>query len=163
MNLIKKIIIAVSIITVGFLSNIQSQDDNYTTAMGIRGGNPTGFTYKHFIGRFGVLEGIAGINFSFNDPKKLAFAITGLYEYHMYLAEGWNAYVGGGLSIGAGQKLFFLNADAIIGLEYTFYNFPINISIDYKPYYSPFHRNLIGVKGAGFNEFGLSVRYVILR
>ena len=50
--------------------------------------------------------------------------------------------------------------DLIGGIEYTFYNFPLNISLDYKPYYSPLNRD-IGIKGFGLNEFGVSVRYVI--
>ena len=60
--------------------------DNYVNAIGMRGGNPTGVTYKHFIGRYAVIEGIAGITFSYNNPsnKKLGVSLTGLYEYHFY-------------------------------------------------------------------------------
>ncbi len=134
--------------------------DNYINAIGIRGGNPTGVTYKHFIGRYAVIEGIGGISFSYNDPKKLGFSITGLYEYHFYLTEGLNLFAGGGISVGGGKNLVILNADVIGGLEYTFYNFPLNLSIDYKPYYSPLNRD-IGIKGFGLNEFGVSIRYVI--
>lgn len=144
-----------------FLSmNIASSQDNYLNAIGLRGGNPTGVTYKHFIGRYAVIEGIAGINFSFSDAKKLGFAVTGLYEYHFYITEGLNVFAGGGLSLGGGKKLFILNAEVIGGVEYTISNFPINISLDYKPFYSPFNRDF-GVKGFGFQEFGVSIRYVI--
>lgn len=135
--------------------------DNYINVVGLRGGNPTGVTYKHFITRYSVIEGIAGISFSYNDPKKLGFSVTGLYEYHIYLTEGLNLYAGGGISLGGGKNLVILNADVIGGIEYTFYNFPLNISLDYKPYYSPLNRKTIGIKGFGLNEFGVSVRYVI--
>ncbi len=143
------------------LSNDLLSQDNYYNAIGLRGGNPTGVTYKHFIGRYGVIEGIAGVNFSYKDPRQLAFTITGLYEYHMYLTEGLNLFVGGGITLGGGKNLFILNADVIGGIEYTISNFPINISLDYKPYYSPLNRNIVGIKGFGLNEFGLSIRYVI--
>ncbi len=145
-----------------FFSSLQSSwaQDNYINAIGLRGGNPTGVTYKHFIGRYGVIEGIAGINFSYNAPKRLGMAITGLYEYHVYVTEGFNLFAGGGLSIGGGKNLFILNAEAIMGIDYTISNYPINFSVDYKPYYSPINRDF-GIKGFGFNEFGLSIRYVI--
>lgn len=152
--------ILIFILVISSFCSSTAQDDNYINVIGLRGGNPTGVTYKHFIGRYSVIEGIAGISFSYNDPKKLGFAVTGLYEYHIYLTEGLNLYGGGGMSIGGGKDLFILNADVIGGLEYTFYNFPINVSIDYKPYYSPLNRD-IGIKGFGLNEFGVSIRYVI--
>lgn len=137
--------------------------DNYINAIGMRGGNPTGVTYKHFIGRYSVIEGIVGVSFSYNDPssKRLGLSVTGLYEYHFFLTEGFNAFAGGGISLGGGKDLIILNADVIGGLEYTFYNFPLNISLDYKPFYSPLNREEIGIKGFGLMEFGVSVRYVI--
>ncbi|MGB1216240.1 MAG: hypothetical protein ACPG5P_00105 [Saprospiraceae bacterium] len=138
--------------------------DNYINVIGVRGGNPTGVTYKHFIGRYSVIEGIAGINFSYKESNKnsrgITASITGLYEYHMYITEGLNVYGGGGMSIGGGSGIFLLHADAIVGLEYTISNFPLNLSVDYKPYYSPLYRQK-GIKGFGFNEFGLSLRYVL--
>lgn len=148
------------ILTLTTLS-ISKAQDNYVNAIGLRGGNPTAVTYKHFIGRYAVIEGIAGISFSYNDPKKLGFSITGLYEYHIYITEGLNFFAGGGVSLGGGKDLVILNADVIGGIEYTFYNFPLNISLDYKPYYSPLNRKDIGIKGFGLNEFGVSIRYVI--
>ncbi len=157
--MLKKIGLLISFFTFGLATDCSAQD-NYINVIGIRGGNPTGVTYKHFITRYSVIEGIAGVNFTYNDPKTLAFALTGLYEYHIYITEGLNLFGGAGLSIGGGKKLFLLNAELIGGVEYTFSNFPINFSLDYKPYYSPIHRDF-GVKGVGFNEFGLSIRYVI--
>lgn len=136
--------------------------DNYVHALGIRAGNPLGLSYKRFIGRYSVLEGISGVSFSYNDnPRKLGGFITGLYQYHFYLTEGLNWFAGGGLSLGGGKDLVILNADVILGLDYTISNFPINFSLDYKPYYSPLNRDIVGWNGFGFNEFALTIRYVI--
>ena len=152
-----------TIIIIIFSIGTGSSQDNYINAIGMRGGNPTGVTYKHFVGRYSVIEGILGISFSYKDPsnKKLGVSLTGLYEYHFFLTEGFNAFAGGGISIGGGKNLIILNADVIGGLEYTFYNFPLNISLDYKPFYSPLNRKDIGIKGFGLTEFGVSVRYVL--
>lgn len=149
-----------TIIIILFSLGTSYSQDNYINAIGIRGGNPTGVTYKHFIGRYAVIEGIAGVSFSYKDPKRLGASLTGLYEYHFYLSEGLNLFAGGGMTLGGGKNLFILHADVIGGIEYTFYNFPLNISLDYKPYYSPLNRD-IGIKGFGLNEFGVSVRYVL--
>ncbi len=154
----KKLIFIFALLCLG--STISYAQDNYINAIGVRGGNPLGVTYKHFIGRYAVIEGILGVNFTYNDPKKLGLAATGLYEYHFYITEGLNLFAGAGLSIGGGKDLFILNAELIGGLDYTISNFPINFSIDYKPFYSPVNRDF-GVKGVGFKEFGLSIRYVI--
>ncbi len=156
--MLQKWFLVFALILLGFTTS--NAQDNYINAIGVRGGNPTGVTYKHFIGRYAVIEGIAGVNFSYKDPKELGVALTGLYEYHKYITEGLNVFGGGGLSIGGGKNLFIFNFELIIGLDYTISNFPINLTIDYKPYYSPVNRDF-GVHGVGFNEFGLSIRYII--
>ncbi len=137
--------------------------DNYYNTIGLRGGNPFGVTYKQFIGRFGAIEGIAGLNFSFNDEKKLGFTITGLYEYHIYLTEGLNVYGGAGLTLGGGKDIVgIINGDLLVGIEYTVPNWPMSFSADYKPYYSVLHRDR-GIKGIRFNEYAISIRYILQR
>ncbi len=155
----RKFLLCLLIFGAGFLTGIQAQD-NYYNAVGIRAGNPAGVSYKHFIGRYAALEGIAGVNYSYKNPKRIGASVTALYEYHFFIQYYFNFYLGAGLTGGGGKGYGIFNIDALAALEYTFPNFPLTVSVDYKPYYSVADRT-IGKKGFGFNEFGLTVRYVI--
>jgi len=131
-------------------STLKAQDA-YTTALGIRGGNMIGVSYKRFVWPLsGVLEGVAGFNYF-----DRLYSFTGLYEYHKFLTYKTNAYGGGGLTFAANKDVFEMRVEAILGLEFMVQWFPINISLDYKPAYSIFKNKFI------FDEFGLSIRYIL--
>ena len=136
-----------------FLSftSLSKAQDAYTTALGIRGGNMIGVSYKRFVWPLsGVLEGVAGFNY-FNR----LYSLTGLYEYYKFLSYRANAYGGGGLTFAGNKGSFELRVEAVLGIEYMVQWVPINISLDYKPAYSIFKNEFI------FDEFGLSIRYII--
>lgn len=155
----KKIIIALTLLlSISYNSNAQ----DYSTGIGLRGGFASGITIKHFIGEKAALEGIVGTVY------RGAF-ITGLYEIHSYSAfdvERLNWYYGAGGHIGfwngyVGHPWFNTNrsytvigVDGILGMEYNIEEIPINISLDIKPAF-----NLVGYTGLWIDG-AFSVRYI---
>ncbi|NLR62113.1 hypothetical protein FHW36_11569 [Chitinophaga polysaccharea] len=150
----KKVVLLFSMIAVlAIQANAQkrsyksSDPSNYNTALGIRL-NPwiVGFTVKHFIQGPHAIEGLV----TTNHEHRNNVTVTGLYEYN------WNIgvpqlvmYAGGGAHIGfydrrdydwdryveKGKGTYVSpGLDGIIGIEYTFKKFPLNISADLKPY-----------------------------
>jgi hypothetical protein len=142
--------------TIVMLSNAQ----DYKTGLGLRVGTGTGFTVKHFINGRSAIEGLLTTRWH-------GFDVTGLYEKHAmaFDTDRLQWYYGGGAHIGfydgdyvewgiPGSTYNVLGIDGIIGLEYSFTEAPINLSLDLKPAI-----DLIGYSGF-WAEFGLSVRYI---
>ena len=125
--------------------------DAYGSSIGIRGGTPTGVSYKHFLEFAGAIEGIVGYNFT----NGRVFTVTGLYEHHFFINYNLNFYAGGGLTLGFSGDEFRLILDAIGGIEYVFPRFPMSFSLDYKPAFSALNTELY------FNEFALTIRYIL--
>ncbi|MGE0079026.1 MAG: hypothetical protein AB7S48_14295 [Bacteroidales bacterium] len=156
MRIIKTLLIGLSLIILFHTS--MAQDHN--TALGLRVGYPSGITAKHFFGKKSALEGIVSFGWG-------GVGLTGLYELHNEVSgtDGLNWYYGLGAHIATAKAdkhnpwenksgdEFFLGADGIIGLEYTFKNAPINLSVDIMPII-----NVVESPGIWFNA-GLSVRY----
>jgi hypothetical protein len=152
-----KKILFILVLTVGMTIAASGQD--YKTAAGLRAGLPYGLTIKHFLNETNAVEGIIASRWG-------GFSITGLYENVHWTGEypglnwfwGIGAHVGfwnsnpyySGLSVGA-----VLGVDAILGLEYTFDEIPLNLSLDVLPSF-----NLIGYTGWNGINGGLSIRYV---
>lgn len=126
--------------------------DNYKHSIGLRGGPLIGVSYKNFIWPInGVLEVIGGFNF----VNGRHVSLTGLYEHHLFINYSTNFYGGGGISFGNNNEQFFLQLETIVGIEYLLDFVPFNVSLDYKPGYSIIDNRLV------FNEFGVSLRYII--
>jgi hypothetical protein len=138
---------------------ITGYGQDYKTALGLRAGLPYGVTVRHFINKENALEGILASRWT-------GLVITGLYENESWLGNypGLNWYWGVGAHAGfwdAGTNPnvnttgAVIGVDAILGIEYTFDEFPINLSLDLLP-----SLNLIGSTGWGGINGALSIRYV---
>jgi len=153
----KKLILIIGVIaTLG----ITAQGHDYRTALGIRLGWPAnGVTVKHFLNETNAVEGIIATSYG-------GFVLTGLYENEHWTGEypGLNWFWGFGAHLGfwdsnpyadqfSGSTI--VGADFIVGLEYTFDEIPLNLSMDLMP-----SVNLIGYTGWGGIKGGISVRYV---
>ncbi len=121
----------------------------YNTAIGLRAGETSGLTFRHFVNKGRAFEGIVGIW-----PN--AFGLTALYEKHAraFNMEGLNWYYGGGgHATFASQRTYYwyrygdhyfysyradgsmaLGFDGILGLEYKIKAIPFAISLDMKPF-----------------------------
>jgi hypothetical protein len=137
-----------------------TRGQDYRTAIGLRLGYPAnGLTVKHFLSQKSAVEGIVATSYG-------GFVVTGLYENEHWTGEypGLNWFWGFGAHIGFWDTNPYVNqftgsaiigADFIAGLEYTFDEIPLNLSIDLMPTV-----NLIGYTGWGGIRGGLSIRYV---
>ncbi len=132
----KKIFLALGIIFIS-LSQLSAQD--YVNSIGLRGGNPYGITFKHFMNDENALEAILS-SYSF----AYGLQLTGLFEMHRPTKEvpNLNYYIGFGGHFGYDDYGRFytnlglepvLGVDLIGGLEYTFDDLPLNISLDLMP------------------------------
>jgi len=147
------------IVLVLFLSSL-SHAQEYKTALGLRAGFPYGATLKHFLNKTNALEGILAWKWN-------GIVVTGFYENEHWTGQypALNWFWGFGAHVGfwdQGNNPYLndytgvaIGADAIIGLEYTFDEIPLNLSLDILPTF-----NIIGNTGWGGLNGGLSIRYV---
>jgi opacity protein-like surface antigen len=154
----KKLFLVI-VLAVIFASSSQAQD--YKTSLGLRAGLPVGITVKHFLSDTYALEGIFASRWG-------GFLVTGLYEIEHWTGQypGLNWYWGFGAHLGTWQAGYnpninatftgaVIGIDGIIGLEYTFDELPLNLSLDLLP-----SINLVGYTGWGGINGALSIRYV---
>lgn len=133
---------------------------DYKNALGLRLGTSIGVTAKHFMGEKSAVEGLLTTRWQ-------GLEITGLYEItnNAFDVDQLNWYFGFGGHIGfyngsntpwgeSETSYVVLGIDGIIGMEYTFIDVPINLSLDWKPIF-----NLTGESGFWGDVLALSVRY----
>jgi hypothetical protein len=152
---------AISILMLVLACSPGSSQD-YHTAFGIKAGMAPGITAKHFLSTNGALEGIATFRWG-------GVNLTGLGEFHLPLfdTDGLNFYYGGGFHIGVwdtgkaldeaggGQKLN-LGIDGIVGIEYSFFDIPLSVGLDWKP-----NLNIIRDTRMIIDEISLVARYLL--
>ncbi|MGM0566994.1 MAG: hypothetical protein ACQESX_09590 [Bacteroidota bacterium] len=144
------------------LLSLSAAAQQYDKAIGIRGGLFNGVTYKQAISSDTYLEGIASFRWN-------GFMVTGLYEITQPIdsnAPGLDWYYGFGAHVGFyddnengpwDEGDFdgpMIGADGILGMEYTFGEVPVNLSLDWKPAI-----NLFGYDGFWSDNVALSIRY----
>ncbi len=152
----KVVFLFLLVVFLAFNSNAQ----DYSTGIGLRGGFGTGLTIKHFLDGNTAVEGIF-------DSRWHGISVTGLYEIHNRAFDtdrlNWYYGVGGHLGFWDGKyyrdynnntNYTVIGADGILGLEYNFREIPFNISIDWKP-----ALNLSGSSGFYGDGGAISLRY----
>ena len=131
---------------------LEAQD--YKTGLGLRGGTAWGLTVKHFVNDKNAFEG-------FLYGHQDGFNVTGLYEFHYkaFDVDNLNWYFGFGAHVGSYDNAdvheFVLGPDGVIGIEYSFTEAPINIGLDWNPYF-----NIIGNSGFKPASGAISIRYI---
>ncbi len=154
----KKILILVVALIISYNVNAQFY---YKTAVGLKIGWGIGLNAKHFIGDNSDHAAEIALDF-----QKEGFILNGYYEYHLeaFKADGLRWYFGGGPYIGIWDEnnqwnkenkdnLFVSGIVAIMGIEYTLENFPINIALDIQPRYNFVGSSQIWATG------GITLRY----
>lgn len=153
MKTIRKTILALFLLTGinGLTQNSPSMaplatGTTYKTAIGIRGGETSGLTFKQFINQSNAIKGILG-------GWRNGFSATLLFEHYetAFNTPGLNWYYGAGghVSASSSRAYFYrdndrfyrytngavgLGVDGIVGLEYAIPKIPFAISLDVKPY-----------------------------
>jgi hypothetical protein len=158
---------AYSLVLFVLLLGVTLKAQEYKTSAGIRAGvpfGPSGGTIRHFFDRNNAVEGIlASTGFG------TGISATGLFENEHWtgIYPGINWYWGLGAHIGfmdASASRWvpasynggaILGFDGIFGVEYTFDEIPLNISVDVMPSF-----NVVGYTGVNFFSSGISARYV---
>ncbi len=115
------------------LGNHYLHAQDYRMALGIRLSNSTptlnnSISGKYFITDRSAIEGLV----SFGSR----FGLGGLVEIHNPLnVQGLRWYYGAGAYVGfeSNPSQTFVGPTGVIGLDYKFTNFPVNLSVDWKP------------------------------
>lgn len=122
---------------------------HYSTAIGIKGGYPSlgGIDVKHFLSSGLAVEGTIG-------GYSNTMLITAMIELQKSLPEptGLDWYLGVGPTLGVNSGTIILSANGVIGIDYTFQDFPLNLSLDTGPVLS------LSPIGFGWGG-GLAIRY----
>jgi len=129
-----------------------SFSQSYKMAIGLKGGYPTigGLNAKKMLTRSTAAE------LSIGGGYAGGLLLSGLFEVQKPLPEtkGLNWYLGAGPTIGFGTNIFYFNVNGVIGLDYTFHDFPLNIALDSGP--------VIALSPIGFYwGGGLAIRYAL--
>jgi hypothetical protein len=122
--------------------------------MGVRLGSidqalSTGFTYRYFLNEKSAVEGILSL-------RSEAIAVGALYERFAPIkgVEGLQWFYGAGAYVGF-QAFENFGITGIAGMDYTFKEVPVNLSVDWKP-----ELNLIEYVGFRASTVAVSVRFV---
>jgi hypothetical protein len=165
-------IVKITLLTVVsfLLMNSQASAQDYETAVGGRLGYGLIGSYKKFLDDAPALEFIAGFGLGSVGVGVLGGAF---YQHHMDISEidrlRW--YVGGGAIANSfsysftSTSYFELTAAFSIGLDYSFEDIPLNISLDYTPGFVVLS-SLGNFNDRGVNRFrgqygSLSARYIL--
>ena len=141
-----------TILILGGLYTTASAQD-YKVAVGIRLSTapPTlnnSFSVKYFLDETNAIEGLA----SFSSR----FGLGGLYERHQLIGAtpGFKWFYGGGAYVGFESGQTWFGPTGVVGLDYKFPDYPINLSIDWKP-----ELDLIPAINFVPDAFALTVRF----
>lgn len=140
-------IILTLILTGIFILNTHSQ--NFTQAIGIRGGFRSGLTYRYLVNEFAANEFILKME---RNEMNLTF-LRVYYESNrlnyspkLIVCKGFGAHIGYKFGdrysvftrefVYTNKKLYpVIGFDVYIGLEYRFEEFPVLVGIDCKPFF----------------------------
>jgi hypothetical protein len=163
----RKLLFSFSLLAFAMLllpNEVQAQ--NYRTAVGARLGYPLSASLKHFLTDNHAVEGYVGYRgYSFVN----SFLLGAGYQIHNEIAsvDGLAWYYGAGaalsfwnyddLFIGDDSSSTSIGIQGYLGLDYTFANAPVNVSVDWVPTFwlGGFRDGFRGGTGA------LAVRYII--
>ena len=155
----KKVLILIAAITIS--ASVFAQD--YDRAVGLRIGAGVSANYKTFLSSTNAFQVDLGLTNLFS-KHSLNLLVSGTYLWHwgteinrlsLYAGPGASVGLYLGQEKGEGEKsALALSVDALGGLEYTFKNLPMAISLDYRP-----QINLLNKPIFNFSGVGLGIKY----
>lgn len=155
--MMKRILTLILVLTV-MTAGIQAQ--SYKSAIGLRGGDPSGVSFKTFLNSTNALELVVGTGYWGHN-----FAITGFYEWQK--PTNWTPnldwFIGPGAHVGFWNDYYkneygtsiLIGVDGIIGLEYTLDDIPLNFALGVGPSFQ-----LTSGPGWSYWNGGFAIRYV---
>ena len=142
----------------------------FENAIGIRGGLTAGFEYRFYMDDansykflLGTRDGGVQIHalkefhqydlFSFTDRLVLVYG-AGLHAGY----EQWEKrYIEGNTTWHEDRTAFLVGLDGLVGLEYLFYEVPISLGFEVKPYFDLLGREMFNVQ---LFDFAFTVKYL---
>jgi len=153
-----------SVLILFFITNTKAQSVEghgdthaYEQAIGLRGGFGGGVTYKQQLGNE-ANYGEAILNF-----WDKILSVRALYERTQTTnVDGLRWYYGGGPVLGVGSE-FHVGLSGVVGIEFTFFDIPINASLDVSPALLLFQSDDDNDKRDSFDwqVGGFSLRYIL--
>jgi hypothetical protein len=156
----RKIIFTTLMLAGLFMFN-EAAAQSYESAVGGRASYYLTGTYKKFLNETNAFEAYAGL-YGFG-----GIIAGGMLQIHKPLEEleidNLQWYFGGGAFAGtAFSNYFFIGVNGVIGLDYRFDEYPINVSVDWAPGLQfNIWRYSTNVIRPAFAAGGLSVRYIL--
>ena len=159
----KKITFCLALFCAMFLSLNSLKAQDYKSAIGAKLGYGLMGSYKTFLNEKAALDIFAGIQWS----SGLGGGV--MYQHHMPInsVERLKWFVGGGATFftyGGTNTYFELTINPNLGLDYSFTDFPLNISLDYAPGIVVYNNyNTIWGTYSRFRSgyYGLTARYIL--
>ncbi len=166
----KKITFCLALFCAMFLSLNSLKAQDYKSAIGVRLGVPLSLSYKHFINEKGAIELTAGYRLVVTGFSYTSIGAS--YQHHTSINSiaGLAWYFGGGANVnvwsypdyyktaGVNASTTSIGIFGIVGLDYKFADYPVNLSLDWAPTY------LLGSgysSGLGYGYYSLSARYTL--
>lgn len=133
-NMRNKLIIFIFLVCGVFTSSLQAQ--NYESAIGAKLGYGLIASYKKFLNEKAAIDLFGGLRWG-------GLAAGAYYELHYDIAsvDRLQWYWGGGASfttwtynsLGINDGYYELGVSGVLGLDYSFDNIPLNLSVDWAP------------------------------
>jgi hypothetical protein len=141
------------IMLTAWANRLQAQEYKWGVGLRLSTQSPTissSVSVKAFLNDRSAIEGLVSFG--------TRFGIGGLFEQHQLIGAMPNLYwfYGGGAFIGFQTDSVFTGPMGIVGIDYTFQNAPINISLDWKP-----ELDISPAINFVPDAFALSVRFVL--
>ncbi|WP_423128949.1 hypothetical protein [Gaoshiqia sp. Z1-71] len=147
------------------------KSQNVTRAVGIRGGITSGIEYRAFAHDYLSYRALLstrynGIQFTglkeFHEPGLLEFSdeFVVIYGFGAHVGfERWRAYNPrvGPHDNRENRGSPVAGLDALAGVEYNFWDIPLTVGLEVKPYFSLFGRNFFHLQPF---DFAVTIRYV---
>ncbi|WP_116127877.1 hypothetical protein [Lewinella sp. IMCC34183] len=150
------------------LGSLAAAAQEYSSAAGLRLGYPLSLSYKTFVSETAAIEAYAGFR-GYSGASWIS--INAAYQIHADISdvEGLQYYYGGGVGaqfwtfdfVESSNTTFSLAG--YVGLQYTFPDTPISVSLDWVPTYFIGSSNYYSYSSFGGGYGGLGVRYVLGR
>ena len=155
------------ILTIILLSAIVSNAQGYRQALGLRGGLSSGFEYRYYT----YDESSYKLLLSTRDRGLQLHAMKEFHRYDLFdFSEQLVFLFGAGIHAGfqtwnvtycwdcySTNVAFITGIDGLAGLEYVFYEIPVSLGIEVKPYLDLFGREIAKIQPF---DFALTIKYL---
>lgn len=156
-------------ISLFFLPSLFLSGQDFQKAIGLRGGQTSGFEYRMFTSETTSLKFLLGTNkgvrfhgfYEFHKPGLFLFTdqLNLFYGFGFHGGyENWDKrYVHDNTSWYDNRTAFVMGVDGVVGIEYTFIQTPLSLGMESKPYFDILGRHMFNFEPF---DFAFTVKYL---